>query len=164
WDFNPQQQRKAVAEYERFFSRHGLDIHEPDKARFASAIRSSSIRFALIAALDNWAWLARLIKDPQGAPLLEPTRAADPHPRRDRFRDPAAWNKREALAGLAKELLTSEVDLGRQSTTVLTSLGGLLSMNGEDPVALYQRALLDHPRDFWLHIHAALSTRESGVK
>src|SRR5262249_41495704 len=37
WDFSPQQQRKALAEYERFFSRHGLDIHQPDKARFASA-------------------------------------------------------------------------------------------------------------------------------
>jgi tetratricopeptide (TPR) repeat protein len=157
-----------VVEYERFFSGHGLDIHQPDKARFASAIQSSPIRFALIAALDNWAWLASLKKDPQVARLLELARAADPDPWRDRFRDPAVWTDREALTGLAKELLTKEVDLGRQSPTVLTSLGGLLNVNGEDPAALYQRALLDHPRDFWLHMHAALATKdlskESGLK
>jgi serine/threonine-protein kinase len=171
WDFNAQQQRTAVAEFESFFSRHGLDIHQSDTARFASAIQSSPIRFALIAALDNWAYLAGLcdrvsagqIKDPQVARLLELARAADPDPWRDRFRDPAIWNNREAVAGLARELLTSEVDLGRQSPTVLTSLAGLLS-RWEDPVALYQRALLDHPRDFWLHMHAALGTIDRGVQ
>src|SRR5262249_37947698 len=134
--------------------------------------RSSPIRFALIAALDNWSYLAGLcdhvsagqIKDPQLARLLELTRAADPDPWRDRFRDPAVWNNREALTRLARELLSTEADFGRQAPTVLTCLGGLLSMNGEDAVALYQRALLDHPRDFWLHMHAALGTKDPGVQ
>src|SRR5262249_3616682 len=160
-------QQKAVAEYERFFARQGLDVHQPGTDWFVSAIRSSPIRFALIAALDNWAFLAGLcdrvyagqIKDPQVARLLELTRAADPDPWRDRLRDPAVWADRDALTRLA-----NEVDVGRQSPTVLASLGGLLSLNGADPTALFEQALLDHPRDFWLLLHAASYIREPGIR
>jgi eukaryotic-like serine/threonine-protein kinase len=144
------QQRKAVAEYERVFSRQGLDIHQPGTIAFASTITSSPARFALIAALDNWALFAGHIKDPQVARLLELTRAADPDPWRDRFRDPAVWADLEALTRLANEL-----DVGRQSPTVLISLGFWLQVKGRDPTALFARALLDNPRDFWLHMNAA---------
>jgi serine/threonine-protein kinase len=152
-------QRKAVAEYERFFAGQGLDIHQPGTDWFAPAVRSSPIRFALIAALDNWAWLAGFLKDPQVARLLELTRAADPDPWRDRFRDPAVWADREALTRLA-----NEVDVGAQSPTVLVSLGWRLPAKGQDPKALFERALLDHPRDFWLHLNACLLANEPGVK
>jgi serine/threonine-protein kinase len=145
-------QRTAVAEYERFFSQQGLDVHQPGTAWFASAIRSSPIRFALIAALDNWALLAyHYFKDPQVPRLLELTRAADPDPWRDSFRDQAVWADGTALTRLAKE-----VDVGRQSPTVLASLAWFLKANGADPTALYERILFDHPRDFWLHLHAVL--------
>jgi serine/threonine-protein kinase len=176
---------KAMAEYERLFSRQGLDIREPDTARFASAIRSSPGRFALIAALDKWAWLAGdnivyermqllarqgvlldskawlagLIKDPQLGLLLELARVADPNAWCDRFRDPAVWADREALTRLA-----NDVDMGRQSPSVLACLGWWLSLNGLDPTALFQRALLNHPRDFWLHLYAAMCTREPRIK
>jgi serine/threonine-protein kinase len=157
YDVRRSQQRKAVAEYERFFARQGVDIREPDTVRLASAIRSSPVRFALIAALDNWAFLAEFTKDPQLARLLELTRTADPDPWRTRFRDPAVWADREALTRLAKE-----EDVGRQSPTVLVSLGRLLRLNGVDPTTLYERALLDHPRDFWLHLHATMFADEPG--
>jgi tetratricopeptide (TPR) repeat protein len=39
-----------------------------------------------------------------------------------------------------------------------------LGANGADPTALFQQALLDHPRDFWLHLHAVLFTKEPEVK
>jgi tetratricopeptide (TPR) repeat protein len=159
FDMKWSQQRKAVAEYKRLFARQGLDIRQPDKDWFASAIRSSPSRFALIAALDNWALLAGVIKDPQLARLLELARAVDPDPWRDRFRYPAVWADPEALTRLAKE-----VDVGRQSPTILVSLGWWLSMNREDPTALFERALLDHPRDFWLHLNAAWNVKEPGVK
>jgi tetratricopeptide (TPR) repeat protein len=149
-----------VAEYERFFARHGLDVREPDTVRFASAIQSSPVRYALIAALDNWASLAYTIKDLQGlASVLELARAADPDPWRDRFRDPAVWADSEALTRLARE-----VDVGRQPPTVLALLGKCLAGNGVEPTALFERALLRHPRDFWLHLHAAMYTEEPGVK
>jgi serine/threonine-protein kinase len=143
-------QRTAMAEYERFFSRVGLDIRQPDTARFASALRSSPNRFALIAALDNWAWLAALINDPRLARLLELARATDPDPWRNRFRDPKVWADPKALTGLA-----DNVDVERQSPTVLASLGWLLMNNLQDSTALFERALLGHPRDFWLHLHAS---------
>jgi tetratricopeptide (TPR) repeat protein len=152
-------QRTAVAEYERFFSREGLDIRQTDTARFASAVQSSPVRFALIAALDHWVWLASYLKDPQLARLLELARAADPDPWRDRFRDPAVWADRAALIRLA-----NEVDVARQSPTVLVALGRALRAKGADPTALFERALLFHPRDFWLHRHAATIAREPGIR
>jgi serine/threonine-protein kinase len=153
-------QRKAVAEYERFFSRQGLDVRQPGTVWFAAAIQSSSVRFALIAALDNWTLLAHFyVKDSQQvARLLELARAADPDPWRDRFRDPATWGDREALTRLA-----DDVDVERQSPTVLASLAWLLSQNGADPTNLYERALLDHPKDFWLHLHASFIA-EPGIR
>jgi serine/threonine-protein kinase len=185
--------RKAVAEYERLFAREGLDIHQPGTDWFASAIRSSPARLTLIAALDNWAWLAGLNKvsecvqilnrkgvgdqgvsdmkawqaalsgDPQLARLLELARAADPDPWRDRFRHPAVWADPEALSRLAKE-----PNVGRQSPTVLTSLCWWLVSNNQDKArmdttTLYQRVLIDHPRDFWLHLHAAMLAKEPGA-
>jgi serine/threonine-protein kinase len=150
-------QRKAVGQYERLFAQQGLEIHQPGTVWFKSAIGSSPARFALIAALDNWALLANDIKDPQVARLLELTRAADPDPWRDRFRDPAVWADREALIRLAKE-----VDVGQQSPTVLVSLGWWLSMKGVHSAELFQRALLSHPRDFWLHLNAAMKVPEAG--
>jgi serine/threonine-protein kinase len=183
-------QRKAVADYERLFSLQGLDIRKPGTVWFASAIQSSPARFALLAALDNWAWLAGLKKtneclqmrtrqgvsdqgvndlkawraalreDPELARLLELARAADPDPWRDRFRYPAVWADPDALTQLAKE-----PDVGRQWPTVLTCLGWwLCSKNLNDTTTLYERVLIDHPRDFWLHLHAAMLAREPGAK
>jgi tetratricopeptide (TPR) repeat protein len=151
--------RTAVAEYQRFYARQGLDARQPGTDWFASAVRSSPIRFALIAGLDNWAYLAHRIQDPQVARLLELARAADPDPWRDRFRDPAVWGDRTALTRLA-----NEVDGGRQPPTVLNSLVWWLRANGADPTALIERILLDHPRDFWLHLNAAVCAMEPGVK
>jgi serine/threonine-protein kinase len=150
-------QRKAVEKYERFYSQQGLDIHQPGTDWFKSAIGSSPIRFALIAALDNWAMLANDIKGPQVTRLLELTRAADPDPWRDRFRDTTVWADREALIQLAKD-----VDAGQQSPTVLVSLGVCLSRGGVHSAALFQRALLSHPQDFWLHLNAALMIADPG--
>jgi tetratricopeptide (TPR) repeat protein len=142
------------------FAQQDLDVHQPGTAWFASAIRSSPVQYALIAGLDNWALLADQTKDPQVARLLELARAADPDPWRDRLRDPAVWADREALTRLANEVLAKEVDAGRQSPTVLAALGGLLTLNGENPSGLFEQALLDHPRDFWLHLNAAYFTNE----
>jgi serine/threonine-protein kinase len=152
--------RKAAAEYEALFARQGLDLRQSGTAGVASAIRSSPVRFALLAALDNWASLAYTIKDlPRLGSVLELARAADPDPWRDRFRDPVVWADSEALTRLARE-----VDVGRQPPKVLALLGRLMYANGVDPTALFERALLHHPRDFWLHLYAAMYTNEPGVK
>jgi tetratricopeptide (TPR) repeat protein len=159
YDARRLKQRKAVTKYEDYFSRQGLDIRQPGTVLFASAVRSSPVRYALIAGLDTWTLLAKEGKDPQLARLLELARAADPDPWRDRFRDPAIWADREALTRLA-----SEVDAERQSPTLLASLGVLLGENEADPTALFERALLGHSRDFWLHLRALQYTPEPKTK
>jgi tetratricopeptide (TPR) repeat protein len=159
FDMKFSHQRKAVAAYERFFSGQGLNIRQTHNDRFASGLRSSPIRFALIAALDNWAMLADYyFHDAKEPRLLELARAADPDPWRDRLRDHTIWRDRGALVGLARE-----VDAGRQSPTVLVSLAWLLKAHEADPTPLYERALLDYPRDFWLRLHACIFS-EPGVR
>jgi serine/threonine-protein kinase len=160
--FDPKytKQRRALEEYERIFAAQGLDIHQPGTAWFASEIRSSPVRFALLAALDHWALIAsRLVDRPQVARSLELARAADPDPWRDRLRDPAVWADGKALTRLA-----DDVDVERQPPTVLASLGYLLSAEGTDPTALFERALLYHPRDFWLTLNALMWATNSGAK
>jgi serine/threonine-protein kinase len=159
YDSRRSKQRMAVTEYERLFAQEGMDIRQPGTDWFASAIQSSPVRYALITALDNWAFLANEVNDPRLARLLELARAADPDPWRDHLRDPDVWRNGDELTRLA-----SEVDVGRQSPTILVSLGALLRGNEEDPTALFERALLDHPRDFWLHLRAAIYTKVSGIK
>ena len=151
----------AKARFATFFSRLGVDIDQADKVPLGSVITSSPIRFALIAGLDHWANITALLspKDPQLAPLLGLARAADPHPWRDSFRDPAVWGDRAALTRLARE-----VDVERQSPTILASLGRRLKVTRADATALYKQAVLCHPRDFWLHLSAALDAGEPGVQ
>ena len=151
-------QRKAVADYERVFSREGLDIHQTRTAEFALAIRSSPARASLLAALDNWAMFANTVSDSSlVARLLELACAADPDEWRDRFRDPAIWRNRESRTQLAKE-----VDVARQSPTVLASL--VWDLHRSDQPALFEAALLHHKRDFWLLLHGAIHANDSATR
>jgi serine/threonine-protein kinase len=151
--------RIAMAKYSRFFARLGLDAPHGAVAQLAATVQSSPIRYALIAALDNWASLAGYFNDPVLARLLELAKAADPDPWRSRFRNPAVWGDRSALTELQRE-----VDVGLQSPTILASLGWRLRLNKANPTALYERAVIAHPRDFWLHLNAAMFARVAGDK
>jgi serine/threonine-protein kinase len=154
-------QREAMARYEHLFAQHGLDSHQLGTDWFESANRSSPIRYALIAALDHWALIAAISHDPpQVARLLELLRAADPDPWRDRLRDPAVWAGQNGLTSLI-----DDVDIAHQPPTVLASLGWLLLFSKEaNSTAFFERALLYHPRDFWLHLHALHFGTDPGTK
>jgi eukaryotic-like serine/threonine-protein kinase len=149
----------AIANYSAFFSRHGMDIEHADKARLASMIQSSPIRFALVDTLDLWADITAGVdpKDRQLALVLGLAREADPDPWRDNFRNPEVWRDPDALARLA-----GEVDVQRQPPTVLASLCRLLTKSGEDATALYRRAIFYHPRDYWLRFRAAFDSKDPG--
>jgi tetratricopeptide (TPR) repeat protein len=152
---------RTTARYANFFSRLGVDIDQADKARLGSAITTSPIRFALVAGLDNWAGFTAAInpQDPQLALLLGLARAADPDAWRDRFRDPAVWSDRAALTELA-----GVVDIERQSPTILATLGQRLQVASANSAALFKQAVLCHPRDFWLHLNAAIFAKEPGAR
>ncbi len=160
-DGRPVDVRTTKARYAAFFARQGVDLDQADTARLASALQSSPIRYALVAGLDYWAVATAVVnrKDPQLALLLQLARTADPDLWRDRFRNTHIWGDRAALSRLA-----AEVDVERQSPMILATLGRLLTGAGGDARSLYKRALLRHPRDFWLHFRAASDAREPEVR
>jgi serine/threonine protein kinase/Flp pilus assembly protein TadD len=129
----------ATPKLAQLFREAGYRIEVDDPADIAARIGQSTIRLPLVAGLDFWA-LATSDLTLQ-ARLLEVARRADPHPWRDRFRQPEAWADQSQLKALA-----DEVDLSEQSPQVLVALANRIS--GE--AALVRRALVAHPRDFWL--------------
>jgi serine/threonine-protein kinase len=78
---------RAGGQYKQVFADLGLSVAEGEVARTAEAIRKLPIRYALVAALDHWAFRVHdpnsLDKQPVG-PLLAIARAADPDPWRTR--------------------------------------------------------------------------------
>jgi serine/threonine-protein kinase len=123
----------------------GFDLDAFDPERLAQRIRESAIRIPLVAALD---FLAQITTDDkQRKYLLEVARRADPDSWRDGFRLTAVWDDSSRL-----KVLAADVDCRRQTPQILSALAVRTSMlNGSaDAVALLRRALLHHPRDFWL--------------
>ncbi len=132
--------------YEQGFTRTGLDIQFGDSEELATTIRDSAIRLWLVAALDDWAFLADLEEDDELRDrLLELARRAetDSGPR-NRLRDPKVWERPEEL-----RRLTAELDLTETSPELVCFLGQLLPE--ADREALLRAAHPISPGDFWLN-------------
>ncbi len=153
--------RKAMPGYAAFFTRQGLDVAQGDEAQLMAALRKSSIRLVLAAALDNWADIAahNNPNDQQLGRLLALARAADPDPWRNRFRVAAVWQNHAALTQLAEG-----VKVDQQSPTILAALANRLARTGGSAATIYNRAMLAHPRDFWLHLYAAYHAQKPADK
>jgi serine/threonine-protein kinase len=141
--------RAPDREYAAAFAQIGLEV-AGDAAAVAARIRESAIRTELLTALDDWAAGTRDRR--VRARLLRLARLADPDPKwRDRFRQPAVWRDRRALARLA-----AEAPVGELSPQLLTMLGQLLSdPPGADAERLLRRAQRRYPQDFWLNYQLA---------
>jgi tetratricopeptide (TPR) repeat protein len=138
--------------YAAAFREVGLgDEGSPEEV--AARIRASGVCSALVAVMDDWA--AATGDESRRGWLLEVTRRADPDPGgwRDRFRDPAAWRSREALAKLADEaraqLAAGPAD--QLSPQLLDALAKRLRVMGGNPVPMLLAAQARHPGDFWLN-------------
>ena len=144
--------RLAAPKLAQVFSRAGYDVLEGKPADVAARIRQSPIRLALLAGLDFWA----LAVDDQKvrARLLDIARSADPDPWRDRFRQVEVWRNQAKLKALA-----AQVDCAQQSPQLLAALGRCFHTAGGDACGLYRRALVQHPRDFWLYFELGLSSQ-----
>jgi serine/threonine-protein kinase len=132
-------QRRAQ-EYVTAFEHVGLRI-DGDAEPVAASIRASAIRDQLVAALEDRAFVAFMLKDaPLVEQLLRIARSADPGaPWRDRFRTPVVWGKVEHLQDLAASAFTSSPPpLEHQ----LALLGLLLAQ--PDARFFVVRATLDH--------------------
>jgi tetratricopeptide (TPR) repeat protein len=138
---------KADAAYTKAFGESGLASVDDPPAIVAARVQESTVRVALMAALDDWAVCATE-KDRRDW-LLAVAREADPDPHgwRDRIRNPASWEDRAVLDELAQTAPVSE-----QSVSLLLALGERLGAVGGDAPALLKRVQREYPADFWANL------------
>jgi serine/threonine-protein kinase len=149
----------ADRDYEEAFGRAGLGKFQDDPADVAACVRSSAVREALVAALDDWA--VGVTDKAKRSWLLDVARQADPDSAgwRDRARNPEAWDDRAALAELTK---TAPLD--GPSVQLLLSLGERWHANGGDATGFLRLVQREHPADFWANfaLGNAMKYRGSG--
>src|SRR5262249_7324972 len=99
---------KADRDYTKAFGDSDLaKVSDPPDIA-AARVQASTVRLALMAALDDWAVCAG--DKGQRDWLLAVARLADPDPQgwRDRIRDPASWEDAVAQAELARTVPVNE--------------------------------------------------------
>ena len=84
--------------------------------------------------------------------LLAVARRADPHPVRDRLRQPGLWQDGPALTRLVRELRADEL-----SPRLSTALGRVLILTDGDAVPLLTAAQARDPQDFWLNLELGIA-------
>jgi eukaryotic-like serine/threonine-protein kinase len=153
--FNLRGVEKAYAEA---FRTGGLGAVGEEAEVVAARVRASAVQTHLLAALEDW--VATTEDSERRAWLLGVARHADPHPVRDRFRDPKTWSSALAVRRLAQEAEEAEV-----SPPQLVALAGKLQVLGEDALPLLRQAQARHPQDFWLNFalaNALMNRKEPG--
>jgi serine/threonine-protein kinase len=139
--------RQADQEYQTAFRKAGLGEVLDPPAPVAAAARTSAVREALMAALDDWA-LCTTDKNRRNW-LLEVARQADADAAQgwsERIRDPAAWESRAVLSDLAQNVPAD------RSVSLLLALGERLKALGGDATPLLKRIQKEHPADFWANL------------
>jgi Flp pilus assembly protein TadD/predicted Ser/Thr protein kinase len=130
--------------YREAFITSGL-LHEGDTSeQFAQRVIRSSLRPALVDAMDDWAVCALSISDLEW--LLKATRIADPgSPWRQRARDIEVWKNAKAMSDLAREapVDTEPVQL------LLIVAGRQLEWDAPASLVLLRKIQAAHPADFW---------------
>jgi serine/threonine-protein kinase len=139
----------ARRDYEAAFRKAGLGKIGDDAEGVAARVRASGVAGHLVAALDDWAYIAREAKDKSW--LLAVARSAAPDPWGDRFRDLAVWNNPQELQALADDALRDDgAKLSQLSPQLLTALGRRLD-DRVGAVPLLRAAQRRYPSDFWLN-------------
>ena len=122
----------------------GFDVSAPEVAQ---RVRNSTVSFALIAALDDWAACADA---KTRSWILDVSRRADPDPWRDAVRDQEKWADIEHLKTLAES-----ADFQKQPIALLVATGTRWRRLGGDPKQYLQRVHRSYPNDFWLNFELA---------
>jgi serine/threonine-protein kinase len=149
--------RQWAAEFVQAFEHAQLRMGE-DVEQVAADIRASPIRAQLVAAVEDWAFVAFMSNDWALADrLLRIAQLADPEPLwRDRFRDLAAWKDRKKLVQLAAGAFAASL---APSEHQLALLGLLLRRVGAwgQSTQLLGEACRRQPRNFWVHREMAFA-------
>jgi serine/threonine-protein kinase len=135
----------ADRKYAEAFAASGLGEVDDDEEVVAERVANSAIREPLVAALDDWAHVAR--EQSRRVWVLGVARRADPHPWRDRLRDPALWQDEKRLARLAAQAPPSAL-----TPNLAAALGNRLTRRKEGQ-ALLLAAQQRYPGDFWLNLN-----------
>ena len=122
----------------------GVDVSTNEVAQ---RVRDSTVSFALIAALDDWAACADAATRSW---ILEVSRRADPDPWRDAVRDQGKWADVEHL-----KTLSESTELQKQPIALLVAMGTRWRRLGGDPKQYLQRVHRSYPDDFWLNFELA---------
>jgi tetratricopeptide (TPR) repeat protein/serine/threonine protein kinase len=142
--------------YEEAFQKMGLSAQPGREGEDAQMIRRSRVKEQLLAALDNWAFVAwGRGQQTLAARLLQVARRADPDRWRDRLRDLATWTKPQTTKALADQLLTQKTAWDQLSPQMLDLVGMLLDAAQGDAEGWLRRAQARHPQDFWLSLNLA---------
>jgi serine/threonine-protein kinase len=147
----------ANAAYTDAFRRSGIGSTGDDPGAVAARIRQSNIKAALVDALDDW---ALCVADPQEHRwLFQVACAADPDPNgwRDRARDPAVYNDRNALLQL-----TQSASSAKATVRLLVALGERLQDAGADATPFLRQVQKEYPNDFWVNTILGDAIRNGG--
>jgi serine/threonine-protein kinase len=143
---------RADREYEAEFRAAGLGGPDEPADAVAQRVRASSVRVALLAAIDAWAMLTL---DHERLHWLQAIALnADPADEWGR-RIRASWADPGALA-----VLSREVPIDHISPHLLATLAAPLK--GPEAVPFLRKAQFQHPGDFWLTFFLAMRLREKG--
>jgi serine/threonine-protein kinase len=148
----------APAAYATAFREFGFDPADPMAA--SERLLRSQVRDRLVAGLDDWAlWTKAPGERPRLLAAARAAAAGDPW--LERFHDPAAWEDRAALEGLAERAADFPLPPG-----TLEVLAFLLKHEGGDPVPVLRRAQQRHPDDFWVNFELGgmVEDREPGER
>jgi serine/threonine-protein kinase len=139
----------ADNDYAAAFRGAGLGTVGDDAGAVAARVRDSAVAGPLVAALDDWAYVAQESQTRRW--LLAVLRLADPHPWRNHFRDLAMWGPdRRPLQALADEAVRDGgAKLDELSPQMLNSVAARL---GGKAIPLLRAAQRRHPSDFWLNL------------
>jgi tetratricopeptide (TPR) repeat protein len=146
------QGRKQDTRFAQAFQEFGIDVEALPPTEAAARMGQTSIRPALVRALDEWADMrkrARGEDDPFWKKLVEVAQLADPDEWRNRFRDALLRRDRPALEKLADSVPIREVPPATASLlgVALNDLGAL-----DKAMTVLREAHRHHPEDFWLNV------------
>jgi hypothetical protein len=144
----------AERKYAEAFAQAGLGQVGDDEEAVAGRVADSPVCEALVAALDGWADAVE--QEGRRAWLLGVARRADPHPWRDRLRQPALWRDEGGLARLVAQAPPEAL-----TPALATALGGRLKKR-EEGEPLLRSAQQARPGDFWLNHYLALALGQGG--
>ena len=159
----------ALDRYQHEFEQAKWDIEDDTNASIAQRIKQSPVKTRLLAAMDDWAWLAhreaqRTEDEDQRNEqielrdrLLQVARMADPdNATANELRDGELWDDTQAL-----DKLVDTIDPQQHSAEILVLLGKLLP--DEARADYFARCQHDHADDFWLNAELGRALLDSAI-